>query len=386
VIYQLSKTEKAIQKAASQFAKGEFDCDAARELDKKGVFPKTIWSKAAKLGFIGIHHPEKYSGGGMGYFENVLVSEAFTTRDSTLGAAIVLSYIASDWLAMFGDKNQKDDHLPGIFEGYKQTGAVSNRSNNGIENNNAYLKNTDVSDRWHLTGDIDVINGEQADILFVLCRHLDKDKPTEHSSMLILEKASQGISIKKQHSLLGLRMNGMSSIQFKNVKIDKSNFIGKPADGIFQENIFRPVFQLQMAGLALGIAQGAFDRGLSYVKGREQFGKKIADFQITRHKLAKLVIQIEQARCLTYEIAKTADSKKVDPNLAAMANLASTKTAVDVSYEAIQLLGGYGYTNEYDVERCYRDAKTLQLLSGHEHDMLDQVSAGLIGKLKKTRK
>jgi len=98
------------------------------------------------------------------------------------------------------------------------------------------------------------------------------------------------------------------------------------------------------------------------------------------------VIQIEQARCLTYEIAKTADSKKVDPNLAAMANLASTKTAVDVSYEAIQLLGGYGYTNEYDVERCYRDAKTLQLLSGHEHDMLDQVSAGLIGKLKKTRK
>ena len=379
--YSLDKSQKAIQKAAFEFAKGEFDGDAARESDQKGIFPEVTWSKAAELGFIGIHHPEKYSGGGLGHLEHVLIAEVFTTSDSTLGAAIMLAGLASEWIVQFGTDIQKKMLLPEIYEGRKKTGIALDGIPLGNNDDGVSFKNENSSDHSLITGELKhVINGKDAEIVPVLCYHFEGGRLTDKCSMLLLDGKSPGITMGKEYSLLGLRATGMTSYFLKNVESYHIS-IFTPKDNQLLK--IQSAFYLLMAALALGTAQGAFDRAMAHVKDREQFGKKLAGFQVIQHKLARMALQIEQSRCLTYIAANHADSKKVDTKMPVMANLAATKTAVEVSYESIQLLGGYGYTTEYDVERCYRDAKALQILSGYEHELLDQVSAGLIGRLHK---
>ena len=273
--------------------------------------------------------------------------------------------------------------LPEMLEGLKKSGFAIHTFLEHPAEDIPSLKTTSSKKKWRLNGEIkNIINGKEADFLFIVCKNYEREIAVDSICMLAVDKKSPGVIIGKKDSLLGLRMNGMSSFQFENVEINASDFIGKPGQGYTQLYKTQPAFLLIVATLALGTAQGAFERALNHVKGREQFGKKIANFQVIRHKLADMAIQIEQVRCLTYEAAKIADLSKKNSKIITMANLAATSTAVNISYEAIQLLGGYGYTNEYDVERCYRDAKTLQLLSGHKHNLLDQISTETIGKLK----
>lgn len=144
-----------------------------------------------------------------------------------------------------------------------------------------------------------------------------------------------------------------------------------------------PELRMLMSALALGTAQGAVDRSLAHVKKREQFGRKLAGFQVLRHKLANMETQLCQARCLTFAAALSFASKKPDAKLTAMACLAAVSAAVEITSEAIQLLGGYGYTVEYEVERCCRDAKTLQLLCGGSVTLCDEIADAVIGKIRK---
>jgi alkylation response protein AidB-like acyl-CoA dehydrogenase len=134
--------------------------------------------------------------------------------------------------------------------------------------------------------------------------------------------------------------------------------------------------------MAVGLAQGACDRARDYVKQRSQFGKKLALFQITRHKLARMAAKIEAARRLTYHAAKLQNTKNDHPSLGSMAKLTAARTAVEVSYEAIQLLGGYGYMTEYDVERYYRDAKTITIFGGNPGHLLDDIGESVVGRVR----
>lgn len=144
-----------------------------------------------------------------------------------------------------------------------------------------------------------------------------------------------------------------------------------------------PELRMLLCALALGTAQGAIDRSLAHVKKRAQFGRKLADFQVLRHKLAKMETQLCQARCLTFTAAESFASKKPDATLSTMACLGAVSAALEITYEAIQLLGGYGYTVEYEVERYCRDAKTLQLLSGGSMALYDEIADSVIGKIRK---
>jgi alkylation response protein AidB-like acyl-CoA dehydrogenase len=381
--YLLNKSQKAIQKTTMEFAKGEFDKDAAREYDKRAAFPLSIWKKAADLGFIGIHLPETFSGGGMSHLENVLVAETFAGKDSTTGAAIMLAGVAAEWLARFGNQEQKSRLLPEILEGRMRSGAAIIQPTDGRQNAFIGMQAAASGVDWRINGELDgVINGREAEIFFVLCNDsMNADEP-DRVSMLAVEADKAGINLEKDHAMLGLRMTGTARIKFDDVSVSQQNLIGKRDQGLKQAKRILPEFRMLLAALALGTAQGAFDRALAYVKERGQFGRKIAEFQVTRHKLANMALQIEQARCLTYRAASQFDPGKVDTKMTAMANLAATRAAVKVSFEAIQLFGGYGYTIEYEVERCYRDAKTLQLLSGYGNDLTEDIAAAVIGRLK----
>lgn len=382
--YQLDKSQKAIQKTALEFARGEFDKDAARELDRRATFPEKIWRKAADLGFIGIHLPEALGGAGMGAFENVLVAEAFAGKDSTTGAAVMLAGVAVEWLARFGSEAQQTTLLPDILEGRLRSGAAALHPDAFGQNGFIRMEDAESADMWRLQGELDgVINGKAADVFLVLCIHTASAEPPDGVSMLVVEADRPGVAIEKDHSMLGLRMTGTARIRFDGVRVPQVNLIGRRNHGLEQASQVLPECRLLLAALALGTAQGALDRALAHVKDREQFGRKIAGFQVTRHKLADMALTIEQERCLTYQAALQADPKKQDLKMAAMAGLAAARAAVKVSYEAIQLLGGYGFATEYDVERCYRDAKTLQLLSGYRNDLADEIADATIGKLKK---
>jgi len=381
--YRLNPSQKAIQKTALEFARGEFDKDTAREFDKRAEFPETIWRKAAELGFIGIHMPEKFSGGGMGSLENVLVAETFAGKDSTTGAAIMLAGLAADWLARFGSETQQTELLPEILEGRMRTGAALVQPDAVGQDALIGMEDGEPGVLWRIDGELDsVINGRAADIFFVLCSNSTFAEPSGGVSMLVVEADKPGVTVEKDHPMLGLRMTGAARIKFAGVHVPLVNLIGRRNQGLKQASRILPESRLLLAALALGTAQGAFDRALAHVREREQFGKKIAGFQVTRHKLAEMALQIEQARCLTYQAALQVDGKKADFRLVAMANLAATRAAVSVAFEAIQLLGGYGYTSEYDVERSYRDAKTLQVLSGNGNTLTDEIGDSIIGKLK----
>jgi alkylation response protein AidB-like acyl-CoA dehydrogenase len=201
--------------------------------------------------------------------------------------------------------------------------------------------------------------------------------------MIVVEADRKGVTAVDLGDKMGILMMPTAEINFKDVRVPVSNLIGKEGKGFYQILEFFNESRVLVAAQALGIAQGAFDRALDYVKQREQFGKKIAQFQVTQHKLADMATKIELARLITYKAAWNFDQGgRVDPKLSSMAKMFAARTAVEVADEAIQLLGGYGYMAEYEVERFYRDAKITEIYEGTKEIQKNTIASAVLGKLK----
>jgi alkylation response protein AidB-like acyl-CoA dehydrogenase len=383
MVHQLSKSQKEIQKAAKEFAKGEFDKDLAYEMDKSQEFPKKIWKKAAELGFIGMHFPEQYSGGELEMFDNVLLAEEFCRKDSTIGSALMLAGFASECLLRFGSNELKEAYLPKVAEGKMLSGAAFAEPNTDYNQNTLNTAAIKDGDDWVINGEKSyVLNASMAGIYIVLC-HADGDGTTPQGTNLVLvEGKRDGITLVDKGEKLGLRMTATSDLTFNDVRVPIGNLIGKEGNGFKQAQAFMDESCILIASLALGTAQGAFDRALDYVKQREQFGKKIVLFQVTQHKLADMATKIEQARSMTYSAAQAFDAGKLDTKLACMAKMIASRAAVEVASEAIQLLGGYGYMTEYEIERFYRDAKNMEILGRNPGHLKDLIARSVVGRIK----
>ena len=379
--YQLSKSQKEIQKAARDFAKGEFDKELAYELDKSQEFPEKIWQKAAELGFIGMHFPEKYSGGEMDWLDNVLLAEEFCRKDSTIGCAVMLSAAASECILRFGSDELKEKFLPQVAEGQMLSGAAFLEPNADPAFTNLNTVAEKDGDTWVINGEKSfVLNGSMAGIYCVLCK--TQQNGQQAASVFLVEPNQPGVIVVDSGEKLGLRMTKTSGLKFENVSVPSNQLIGKEGNGFKQAQTTMDEGRLLIASLALGTAQGAFDRALDYTKQREQFGKKIIKFQVTQHKLAEMATKIEQARFFVYGAAQTVVRGKVDTRYACMAKMLATRIAVEVTSEAIQLLGGYGYMTEYEIERFYRDAKSMELLGGSPGHLKDLIANTVIGRVK----
>jgi alkylation response protein AidB-like acyl-CoA dehydrogenase len=180
---------------------------------------------------------------------------------------------------------------------------------------------------------------------------------------------------------MGLRMIPTGEVSYKDVRVPVSNLLGKEGKGFYQILEFFDESRIEVAAQGLGNAQGAFDRTLTYVKGREQFGQKIAKLQATQHKIADMATKIETARLLTYKAAWQIDEGKMDPKATAMAKYWAGLVAVEVCDEAIQLLGGYGYMTEFEVERFYRDSKIVEIYEGTKEIQKNTIASYTIGKI-----
>jgi alkylation response protein AidB-like acyl-CoA dehydrogenase len=382
--FELTKSQKEIQKAARDFAKGEFDKELALELDRKHEYPKKIWQKAADLGFIGVHFPEKYSGQGLGVLENILIAEEFCSRDSSIGAALILANFASECVLRFGSDELKEKFLPPVAEGKMLSAGAFTEPDHGSDITFMDTTAEKDGDQWVINGSkIFISNGELAGFHCVLCQTDPASKPTYRGISLILVEADrEGVSATDVGQKMGIRMMSTSEVNFKDVRVPYTNLIGEEGKGFYHVLEFFDESRILVAAQALGTAQGAFDRALAYVKQREQFGKKIAQFQVTQHKLADMATKIELSRLITYKAAWNFDQGRIDPKLTSMAKMYAARAAVEVADEAIQLLGGYGYMAEYEVERFYRDAKITEIYEGTKEIQKNTIASAVIGKLK----
>ena len=201
-------------------------------------------------------------------------------------------------------------------------------------------------------------------------------------SLILVEADREGLTTADVGDKMGIRMMSTAEVNYKDVRVPAANLIGEEGKGFYQVLEFFDESRILVAAQALGTAQAAFNRALAYVKEREQFGRKIAQFQVTQHKLADMATKIELARLITYKAAWNYDQGRIDPKLTSMAKMYAARTAVEVADEAIQLLGGYGYMTEYEVERFYRDAKITEIYEGTKEIQKNTIASALIGKLK----
>jgi len=382
--FELTKSQKEIQKAARDFARGEFDKDLILEMDRKHEYPKKILGKAADLGFVGIHFPEEYSGQGLGVLENILIAEEFCRRDSTMGSALILAGFASECLLRFASDEIKEKFLPLIAEGKTLSAGAFTEPDHGSDI--TFLNTTADKDgnEWTINGiKTFITNGNLASFYIVLCQTDPDIRPTYKGiSMIIVESEREGVLANELGAKMGINMLSTAEIVFKNVRVPASNLIGKEGRGFYQVLEFFDESRILIAAQALGTAQGAFDRALDYVKQREQFGQKISQFQITQHKLADMATKIELARLITYKAAWNFDQGRIDPQLTSMAKMFAARSAVETADEAIQLMGGYGYMAEYEVERFYRDAKITEIYEGTKEIQKNTIASAILGKFK----
>ncbi|SHK94682.1 Acyl-CoA dehydrogenase [Desulfatibacillum alkenivorans DSM 16219] len=382
--FSLNKEQLDLQKAAREFAKGEFDMELARELDAKHEYPTKIWKKAGELGFIGLHFPEKYSGMGYGVLENILVAEELCRGDSSIGACLILAGFASEIILRFGSDAQKEKWLPKVAEAETLSAGAFTEPGHGSDITGMDTTAVLDGDEWVINGTkIFITNGNLAGFFCTLCQTDPDAKPGYRGlSMILVEADREGVSTTSVGDKLGIRMMDTAEVVFKDVRVPKENLIGVEGKGFYQVLEFFDESRILIAAQALGTAQGALDRAVEYVKQREQFGKKLAQFQITQHKLADMATKVELARLMTYKAAWNYDQGKIDPKLTSMAKMFAARTAVEVADEAIQLLGGYGYMREYDVERFYRDAKITEIYEGTKEIQKNTIASSVIGKLK----
>ncbi|MBE9542737.1 MAG: acyl-CoA dehydrogenase family protein [Proteobacteria bacterium] len=380
--FKLDKEEEAIQKAAREFAKGEFDKEIALEHERNHTFPTEIWKKACKLGFMGIHYPEKYGGQEYGVFENILVVEEFCRQDSGIGVALSLADFSSEIILRFANDQQKEKYLIPLTKGEAISSGGFTEPDHGSDITLMDTTAVKKGDDYIINGvKTFITNGTIADFTMVLCQTDPDAKPTYRGqSVIIVEKGTPGYSTADVGEKMGIKMTSTAELSFNDVRVPVSNLVGQENKGFYHVLEFFDESRIEIAAQALGIAQGAFDRALAYCKERTQFGKKLAQFQVTQHKLADMAAKIELASLIVYKSAWNFDQGRIDPKLTSIAKMYAARTAVEIADEAIQLLGGYGYMLEYEVERFYRDAKITEIYEGTKEIQKNTIASSLLGK------
>jgi alkylation response protein AidB-like acyl-CoA dehydrogenase len=381
--FKLNKEQEAIQKAAREFAKGEFDKEIALEHERSHTFPSEIWKKACELGFIGIHYPEEYGGQEYGIFENALVAEEFCRQDSGIGVALSLADFSSEIILRCGSDEQKERYLIPVAKGEAISSGGFTEPNHGSDITLMDTTAVRQGNAYNINGvKTFITNGTIGNFVLVLCQTNFEATPSYRGqSVIIVEKGTPGYSTADVGEKMGIKMTSTGELSFNDVRVPLSNLVGQENKGFYQVLEFFDESRIEIAAQALGIAEGAFDRALAYCKERVQFGKKLAQFQITQHKLADMAAKIELASLIVYKSAWNFDQGRIDPKLTSIAKMYAAQTAVEVAYEAIQLLGGYGYMLEYEVERFYRDARIMEIYEGTKEIQKNTIASALLGKL-----
>ena len=382
--FEFNKDQLDIQRAVREFAKKELTKDYLLELERNHKFPWEVWKKAGELGFLGINFPEEYGGGGYGLMEKAIVDEEFARQGAGVGEAITTANFGSGIIANHGTEAQKKKYLVPMCKGEAVTFAAFTEPDHGSDLVTFPLTTNAVKESDHY-----LINGSKTFITsatiakfgMVLCQTDFKAAPPyKGHSILIVDCPTPGFEASDWEKM-GMHSFPSCQVDFDNVKVGAENLIGEENKGFYHALEFLNESRVENAAAAMGMAQGALERAVEYAKNREAFGVKIGKLQAISHKLAEMSTKVETARLAVYKAAWGIDKNKIDRKMCSIAKWYAGRVAVEVADAAIDIMGGHGYMLENDVERFYRDAKSMELVEGTKEIQKNAIARVLLGKL-----
>jgi butyryl-CoA dehydrogenase len=362
--FLLTEEQIMLRDTVEKFAR-ERIAPVAAENERNHHFPFDIIREAGEMGLMGIAYPTEYGGAGMDFVSYFLAIEAISRYCASTGVIISAhSSLVCDPIYRFGTEEQKKKYLPDLLSGRKLGSFSLTESGAGSDAGATKTTARKVGDRWVLNGSkIFATNGKEADV-FVLLASTDPEKKTKGVTAFIVEKETPGYRIGKIERKLGIKASSTAEVILDNVEIPDENRLGEVNQGFKIAMITLDGGRLGIAAQALGIARASFEDAVKYSKERYQFDQPISNFQAIQWMLADMKVEYDAAWLLTYRASLMKDKKMDYSAFAAMAKLKASEVAMDAARKAIQIHGGYGYTEDFNVERYYRDAKITEIYEG----------------------
>jgi len=364
VEFELSEEHRLVQRTVREWATARL-LPLAAEMDRSSRYPPELIRELGDLGLMGVFIPEAYGGGGMDTISYCIVMEEIARAEAAISAVLSVnnSLVCYPILA-FGDDRQKRQYLPDLARGRKIGCYCLTEPTAGSDAGSLAATARDAGDHWVLNGTkIFVTNGVEANVLIVYAR-TETDPGSRGISALIAEKGDPGLSVGKVEHKLGIRASSTCEIVLDECRIPKDRLLGQRGRGFSIALSTLDGGRIGIASQALGIARAAMEDATAYAKERRQFGRPIAAFQGTQWKIADMATRIQAGRLLAYRAAWLRDQGRRHTREASMAKLFASETAMWAATQAVQIFGGYGYIQEYPVERHFRDAKITEIYEG----------------------
>ncbi|MFB6164234.1 MAG: acyl-CoA dehydrogenase family protein, partial [Haloarculaceae archaeon] len=348
--FQLSGEHRAIKEAVREFGENEIE-PVAREHDENKEYPEALRKQAAEYDFVAPNIPEEYGGAGMDKLSSTLVTEELWRADPGIGSAVGSAGFGTDMIVTFGDEWMKDEWLPEIAAGDAVSCSCISEPAHGSNVAGIETEAEKDGDEWVLNGQkMWITNGTVADVGVVMAK-TDPGEGHRGITAFLVPTDTDGFEPTKIDNKLGIRASDLAEIVIDDVRVPEDNVIGEVNEGFYQLMNFFASGRTSVAAQAVGTAQAALDAAIEYAGEREQFGRKINEFQAIEHKLAEMATNVEAARSLTYRAASHVEDGDEDlaAKFASMAKLFASEHAVDVADEAIQVHGGAGYVTDHPV-------------------------------------
>ena len=380
--FKFDKQHEMAQRLFQEFAENEVK-PLAQEVDETEAFPAETVEKMKKLGFMGIAVPKQYGGQGCDPLMYVMCVEELSKVCGTTGVIVSAhSSLCADPIMTYGTEEQKQKYLVPLANGTKLGAFGLTEPGAGTDAQGQQTKAVLDGDEWVLNGSkCFITNGKQADVYIVIAVTgvvEKRGRKMKEISAFIVEKDTPGFTFGTKEKKMGIRVSSTYELIFEDCRIPKENLLGQKGKGF---NIAMHTLdggRIGIAAQALGLAEGALNATIEYVKERKQFGRSIAQFQNTQFQLADMATKVEAAKMLVYKAAMAKATQKVYSVEAAMAKLYAAEVAMEVTTKAVQLHGGYGYIREYDVERMMRDAKITEIYEGTSEVQRMVISSNLL--------
>jgi acyl-CoA dehydrogenase len=362
--FELNDELKMLKEMSYKFAQAEFT-GISHECDEGEKYTPDIRRKAAENGLVGAWIPEEYGGAGAGYLGNTIITEELSKVDMGIGLNVVAATFGCESILQFGSEEQKKKYLPPVCRGEQVSAGAFTEPNAGTDVAGYKTKAVKDGSDYVISGNkMFITNGSVCDFMVAQCITNPEEKKHNSFSLIIVPADAKGITRNKIHGKMGIRSSDTAEIAFEDVRVPRTNLVGKEGNGFRQLMHFFDTTRVMVAGQALGLSEGCLETSIKYVKERTAFGAPLGSFQLTQMKLTEMAIKIESLRGLIYKSAWLLDEGRPDYTLAAMAKFLGGQTAVFCANYAVELHGGYGYIDEYSVQKWYRDAKILELYEG----------------------
>ncbi len=369
----LTEDEIAFRDAVREFAEGEIK-PLVSKMDEEGEMEKSLIPKLFEMGLMGIESPEKYGGAGGSFFMACLAIEELGRVDGSVSVLVdVQNTLVTNAFLRWGNDHLKDKYLPKLAREWVGAYALS-ESTSGSDAFALKLRAEDKGDKWVLNGSkLWITNGNEANV-FLVFANVNPELGYKGITAFVVERGFKGFSVGKKEDKVGIRASSTCELLFENCEVPKENVLGEIGKGykIAIETLNEG--RIGIGAQMVGIASGAYEAAKNYIKGREQFGRPIAQFQGVQFQLAEMRVMLEAARLMVYNAARLKDAGENFIEQAAMAKLYASRAAERICSMAIDLYGGNGFTREYPVEKYWRDAKIGQIYEGTSNMQLQTIA------------